>query len=568
MRPVGHRSDLADLLSELPPLAPRSADDVAELRRQLREDRLRVLVVGEAKRGKSTLVNALLSRPALPTGVTPLTAVPTTVAYGTPEAVEATFTDQNPRGLPLGELAGLVTEPGNPSNRKNVTRVVVRLDARLLAEGVEIVDTPGTGSVHAHNTQAAESALETMDVAVFVLTVDPPISDTERALLGRVAELSVTTFYVLNKIDYLDTTEREEAEAFTRGVLEEAVGHPVIVHPCSARGALNSGGDPGFARFHDDFRAYLRDRRSRDLRASVAARASRLAASALDDIRVTLRATELSSGEAAGRVSAFRERLAAVDARRGDAGDLVRGEHRRLLSSLNASAERAVAGLTSRIRGLVRRRLDDDLAEASPDEVERRGREYLVRLTREEVEAWRAERASELGEGLRGVDARLVQALLRELSELREAARDLLDLGLTAAEQPDRLVDNPRFRYAFAEDPGQTELLAGAVRRHLPGDLGRRRARKYVLDEVDRVVPKQIGRARSDFQYRLGESAHRLEGEIGRRYARSVDHLEAALDEASRLAAATESDAALRRNELGRREKALDDLVARLAEVM
>ena len=49
-------------------------DDRAALdgmRARLAGRRLRVLVAGEAKRGKSTLVNALLGRPMLPVGVTP-----------------------------------------------------------------------------------------------------------------------------------------------------------------------------------------------------------------------------------------------------------------------------------------------------------------------------------------------------------------------------------------------------------------------------------------------------------------------------------------------------------------
>jgi len=46
---------------------------IASLRDRLASRRLRVLVAGEAKRGKSTLVNALLGRPLLPTGVPPLT---------------------------------------------------------------------------------------------------------------------------------------------------------------------------------------------------------------------------------------------------------------------------------------------------------------------------------------------------------------------------------------------------------------------------------------------------------------------------------------------------------------
>lgn len=70
------------------------------LRERLRAARLRVLVVGEAKRGKSTLVNALLGREVLPTGVTPLTALPTTVTHGTGEAMEVAFTDGRTRALP------------------------------------------------------------------------------------------------------------------------------------------------------------------------------------------------------------------------------------------------------------------------------------------------------------------------------------------------------------------------------------------------------------------------------------------------------------------------------------
>jgi hypothetical protein len=60
----------------------------------------------------------------------------------------------------------------------------VSVDAPFLACGVEFVDTPGTGSVYAHNTSEAELALETMDAAVFVLTADPPVSASERDLDG------------------------------------------------------------------------------------------------------------------------------------------------------------------------------------------------------------------------------------------------------------------------------------------------------------------------------------------------------------------------------------------------
>jgi small GTP-binding protein len=194
------------ILGALDALSGLAGDDraaLAALRGRLAEQRLRVLVAGEAKRGKSTLVNALLGRAVLPVGVTPLTALATTVRYGKDEGVSAVFRDGRTEGFPLSALDDLVTERGNPGNRRNLASVTVVAQAPVLARGVELVDTPGTGSVYAHNTAEAEAALQTMDAAVFVLTADPPLSASERALMERVAELSVTMFVVLNKADYL-----------------------------------------------------------------------------------------------------------------------------------------------------------------------------------------------------------------------------------------------------------------------------------------------------------------------------------------------------------------------------
>ncbi len=94
MGTVDPRTVLTRALDALVTLAPpQDGRRVAELRRRLREDRFRILVVGEAKRGKSTFINALIGLPVLPMGVTPLTAVATTVTFGRPERVAVRFRD-------------------------------------------------------------------------------------------------------------------------------------------------------------------------------------------------------------------------------------------------------------------------------------------------------------------------------------------------------------------------------------------------------------------------------------------------------------------------------------------
>jgi septin family protein len=92
----------------------RDRDRIAAVRDRMASARLRVLVAGEAKRGKSTLVNALLGQQVLPVGITPLTAVATTVRYGDFPHVDVRFTDGHKEKHAHPALDDLVTERGNP----------------------------------------------------------------------------------------------------------------------------------------------------------------------------------------------------------------------------------------------------------------------------------------------------------------------------------------------------------------------------------------------------------------------------------------------------------------------
>ena len=130
MHPADEADPLLQALNDLVALA--SGDDldaVDALRTRLREQRLRILVAGEAKRGKSTLVNALLGREILPAGVTPLTALATTVRYGTAEHVTAAFPEGRVDEFPVSALRDLVTERGNPGNTRNLSAVTVSVSA-------------------------------------------------------------------------------------------------------------------------------------------------------------------------------------------------------------------------------------------------------------------------------------------------------------------------------------------------------------------------------------------------------------------------------------------------------
>ena len=568
--PTSDRADpLLATLGEISALGGRrDRENIDELRHRLAGQRLRVLVAGEAKRGKSTLVNAMLGRAVLPAGVTPLTALATTVAYGRQDRVTAAFADGRTEAFPLSALDDLVTERGNPGNVRDLSSVSVSVPAPLLARGIELVDTPGAGSVYGHNTAEAQAALQSMDAAVFVLTSDPPVSASERELIAKVASLSVTMFVVLNKADRLSVAELAEVADFTARVTAQAAGQPVPIYPLSARAALAGPGDAGFAAFEAAFAAYLEHGRAADLRQSVRAQARRMACSLRDEAVLSRRVTQMRGAEAAERVTAFTARLAAVRNRRQDASDLVMAESRRMLGDLNEAAERAGRECAVRVGQRLRDLLGTDLRTAPAAEVERTGWARLADLAVAEAQDWRQEWTGALEARLARLDERLTGALLAELDAVRRAAADLLGLDLALAAPGQQLAPDLRFFYQTDEPAGQTELLAGAIRRHLPGRAGRARAAGHLRRETADLVARQVGRARSDLQYRLQEATRRLARAIDGRYQEGTGRLEKALADADGLSQATAGEVAVREGDLASRIAAIDRILAVLGPAL
>jgi GTP-binding protein EngB required for normal cell division len=561
-------SDPGSLLGVLDRLAglvdPAQLPQVAELQRRVGEQRFRVLVVGEAKRGKSTLINALLGRDALPIGVVPVTAVSTTVTFGTPERVIVEHAGVA-QAHPLTDLATYVTERGNPGNRLGVERVTVFLDAPLVRDGLELVDTPGAGSVYAHSAET-DKALAA-NAAVFVLTSDPPVSASELDLLGRVTEASVRTFLVLNKADRLNPAELDDVTEFVVEATSELLNGVHEVFACSARQALAgrlAGGDDagsGLPQFEAAFHRYLRTDKTRALQVSVSRRARGLALQALDGVRVRLRLGAMQVDEAAERSAQLRRRLDRIGQRGADASDLASAGVRHLLEDLNLAAARAEPDLAAAVVRKTRQHVDAELVRLPASELGRDGRGFAANTVRETVEAWRARQQETLEHGLRDLEERLLAALAGELGELRVAARELLNLELSAEEDRSRLMEDSRFFYLLTENVGWSELVSETIRRHLPGAAARHRAVAELVAEADRLTRQQVGRVRADFQYRLQESGRALSRAIRERYAASTATIETAVEDSARMQRYTGAEIAGIHSDLRHREAALQSVL-------
>src|SRR6266508_453640 len=174
------------------------AGDARALAERVAEGLFYVACVGQFKRGKSTLLNALIGQPLLPTGVIPVTAVVTVVRYGDVRAV-VHFDDRREQSVEPAALADYIAEERNPRNEKQVRVVEVYAPSDLLSSGMCLVDTPGLGSVFRQNTETTREFLPHIDAALVVLGADPPISGEEAAIAEEIGRDVPHMLFVINK---------------------------------------------------------------------------------------------------------------------------------------------------------------------------------------------------------------------------------------------------------------------------------------------------------------------------------------------------------------------------------
>jgi GTP-binding protein EngB required for normal cell division len=203
------------------------AEEARELAARVSEGRFYVACVGQFKRGKSTLLNALVGHEVVPTGFVPVTAVPTVIRFGDEPHARVRMRDGAWRDVAMTDLKEYVTEELNPENKKAVDGAEVFVPSPLLSSGMCFVDTPGLGSVFTGNTATTQAFIPHIDAALVVVGADPPIAGEELALVEEVGKQVQDLILVINKADRTTDPERAAAAKFTREILEKRLHRPM-----------------------------------------------------------------------------------------------------------------------------------------------------------------------------------------------------------------------------------------------------------------------------------------------------------------------------------------------------
>lgn len=207
---------------------------------------LDVAVLGQFKSGKSSLLNALVGVDAegkelLPVGVLPVTAVVTRLRAGESLSAVVTRLDGTLVEVALPGLSEYVTEAGNPGNVKGVSVVDITVPSATVPwlRGLRLVDTPGLGSVHAHNSRATMDWLPGVGLALVAVSVERPLSEEDRRLIGLLRPIASRVVIVLTKADLVTPGELEQVRGYVsrevRGCLGMRAGDEPVIVACSVR---------------------------------------------------------------------------------------------------------------------------------------------------------------------------------------------------------------------------------------------------------------------------------------------------------------------------------------------
>jgi hypothetical protein len=196
---LGHKAATAygrsDLVSRLDGLVER-----------LEGDRVTVVVMGEFKAGKSSLINALVGSEVCPVDVDVATAVPTVLEHADQPVVEVLIADVATSPDAASSLEVLTVEPTAAAGwirgeHRDAVSVRIGLPRRLLAEGFTLVDTPGVGGLDARHVAQSLGVLSTADVVLFVTDGANELGGPTLELLALVRGLVPVVELVLTKAD-------------------------------------------------------------------------------------------------------------------------------------------------------------------------------------------------------------------------------------------------------------------------------------------------------------------------------------------------------------------------------
>jgi len=525
-------------------------------------------MLGLFKRGKSTLINAMLGKPIVPTGVIPVTSVITRIRHGNNLCAKISFSDGSEKEVPVKELPEYVTEAGNPDNAKNVAIADVFVPAQILKHGLVLIDTPGVGSTYLIGTRVTFQFLDRADFAVFVLAVDPPVGQQELELLGHLASKSSKILFVLNKMDYVDEAALNESVKYCQKVIGKHLGpnagYELVIYPVSAKLALEG-------RLHNDveevensriktFEKALQklviDEKESLMLKSAKNKIEKSASDLLTYVHLEINSLTMPLENLARLLVEFEQYLELVEQRKRELFYVLEGRAKEIVDMLDENLAVFKKDHEDALVKQVEDFADDEFRteKASSRKVATNVEEYLRKALIEVYSEFIREEDFKIGNQFQELVNETNEKMNKLIMDVKQKAAQLF--GFQAANIVFDASLSFETKFYFHLDPifmtGIT-FSGGEIAEFLPKSLFKGILKKRIEERTRAEFDKNGGRIRYDyFITRLDQAALKLKRDLNQSLESSTETVKRAVQEAERLRAKSEFEVKSRVDELNR----------------
>jgi len=200
---------------------------------RLEDNSFEIAIFGRVSSGKSSLLNAILETDVLPVGVTPITAVPTRLAYAESPSVNVWFANRPPERYEISLLPEFVAEQLNPGNEKHVTRIVVQLGSPRLRDGITFVDTPGLGSLATRGAAETLAYLPRCDLGVVLIDAGSTLTPDDLQTIQILYDATIPATVLLSKADLLTAQEQSRVIEYVKDHIRKKLNVDLAIHAVS-----------------------------------------------------------------------------------------------------------------------------------------------------------------------------------------------------------------------------------------------------------------------------------------------------------------------------------------------
>jgi predicted GTPase len=515
---------------------PLDFSQLSVIEDKIQSKQFNLVVIGQFKRGKSTLINALIGKDILPSSVLPLTSIVTIINYGEQKAVVC-FKDGLCKNIELNEISFFVTEKYNPNNKLNVEYVEIFYPADFLKNSVRIIDTPGIGSVYEHNSDVSYQFLPKADASLFVLSPDPPITQSEIEFLKDAQKYIDKFFFLLNKIDNFKPNELKEIIEFNRLIIENLVSKKVDIIDISAKLALEAKLESNkekqeqsnIEKLYNKLDKFIKEEQASVFWHSIINNLIRYIDTQMNFFKLNLASLSMSQAKLQEKIKLFEDSL-----KRLELDEYIYWLENKTKQVINVLDEdiltlkkEQLSQLTSKITDYFK-----TLNTSSTSMLNEQLKSYLQEQIEKIFLAFLQIENQKMGQLVEGIYSQLLEKINTLIDNITKTAEEVFGVELSKLTQVEQLIEKSEFYFLIKEQPGALDMMVDFFKSSLPLFLGKKVIYKSISERSVELFDRHCGRLRYDFVKRIKETAQKFSSQVEEKLNQTIDTIKDILNTA------------------------------------